>query len=197
MAKHTQKQLNIVNTFGVFCYISMLVQWMWIVAVFLPALLENETFKSLFLPSGGSEQTPIVSTSSAPSGLTIVIGLAVTVVVLVITIVILIRLPSTIAKSGAKITHETARVVRPVVTHHQPLAPKKQRLIDTKLVLYIKLVIATVPLLLLVFLPLVSLKLEKDVVVLLSAALEGATMLWLCLQYGLSKLFKLPIEKLI
>jgi len=167
------KKHRTVNFLGGIGYISVIFQWLWTGIIFLPTLLENDTFKNLFLPpEPSSTPTPQPQATDETSLIVIIIGIIVTVIVLSLTILILIRLPKAVATAGKTTTTSVARAVAPAVSHHKKLSPT----------------------LLLFFVYVVNVELSHTIVLIIGATLGLGSFTWFTLEYVLARLFAIPIE---
>jgi hypothetical protein len=190
------KQRLLIQTLGILGYISCIFQWLWTVIVFLPSLLENEALKILLLPPDTSQIPEEPSTlTQEPSLLFTVIAVIVTLIVIAGSAYVLLRLPIAIAKAGKTTTTRAARTIVPLVTHHKPLPPKKEKILTAQIVRLLKFVACIMPMLLLGFILFIDTSLSKDLIVLIGGALALASIFWFSLEYLLAKLFKLPLDK--
>ncbi len=189
------KKHRTVNFLGGIGYISVIFQWLWTGIIFLPTLLENDTFKNLFLPpEPSSTPTPQPQATDETSLIVIIIGIIVTVIVLSLTILILIRLPKAVATAGKTTTTSVARAVAPAVSHHKKLSPKKEKLLTANLVRIIKYIAVVLPTLLLFFVYVVNVELSHTIVLIIGATLGLGSFTWFTLEYVLARLFAIPIE---
>jgi hypothetical protein len=137
--------LAIANTFGTLGYFSVLLQWTWaLLLICYPFLTADHSF---LLPDAPVHPLPSVDNAVATSPITTIIAVAATAFVLVITVVVVARLPKQIGKSGAKLTHQTADTLIPIVTKHKPLPKKKQRALSYRLTLILKTAFTIAPVL--------------------------------------------------
>lgn len=193
------KCASLVSTFGVLGYLSLCFQWLWAGVVLLPLLMENQMIYDFLVPAssepGPAKQLPI---AEGFSPLLLVASVAITVVVVLVSVVILVRLPIAIAKTGKKTVQTAAESIVPLITHHQPLPPKKKRLLTFRLIKLVKLIACLAPLLLLgLALPFIGGKIPGEVIMFVGALMGIASMVWFGLQYGLAAAFRLPAEKII
>lgn len=163
-------------------YIFVTLQWLWVAAVGLPAVVSGDTLDSLLTFQQPSQPLPDSTPASFSPVLTVVAGV-ISLLFLVITLYILVRLPKAIAKTGDVIVHRTTDVLVPVITHHKPLPVKKKRSISAKVTVYIQLLLVVLPLVVSFFIPSIE-TVTNQIITTLSvwlAAASGCTLLlhWL------------------
>ena len=147
--ERTQKRLVIANTFGSFGYISVLFQWLWTFLILAYPLLSSRPDFLFFPPS---EPTFTHNMTPAPaSPFLVVIAIAATIAILGITIVAVVRLPKNVGKKGATLTRNATAAVLPAITHHKKLTKKKRVRLSYRIMLTIKLLLVTLPLVALLF----------------------------------------------
>ena len=191
-----QKRLLLVNTFGVFGYISCMLQWLWAGIIFVPLLLENDTVRNLFLPAENTTPPP-ASSLEPPSLIMMIVAIIVTVIVIGIAAVVLVRLPISIAKAGQKTVQATAQVILPVVTHHQKLPPKKKRLLTFRLIKIIKFSFCILPILLMNIVYFVDNEIEDGIVIFVAAIFGAGSLFWFAFEYLSAQWLKIPQEKIL
>lgn len=139
----TPKRLLLVNTFGVLGYISLIVQWFWIVLLLGYPLLEDRP--ELLFPDPSITPSPAPEFGALSPFVTIVVGIF-TIVILIVAAILIARMPKSIGEQGARVTHGAAHKLTPVVTRHAPLSPKRRRIISHRIVLAIKAGLLLLPL---------------------------------------------------
>ncbi len=189
-------QKTVVTALGAFGYISLLLQWLWLVGLYLPMLMRSE-LRALFIPEPDKTEITHTIAIGGPDILWLIIGIGVTAIVLVVTVIALARLPMAIAKTGNKASEAVAEAALPIITHRQPLPPKKRRRLTARLIGYAKICFALLPLLGLIGLLFTAFDLSSDIVIFLSVFLALGTTIWFTLQYVVAKLLHVPLEKII
>lgn len=197
MTKQVQRSSRPANFFGGIGYISVISQWLWTIALVLPSILENETFKNLLLPQHTEATQSPVAVFDENSLLMIVIAIVVTVVVLIVTVVVLIRLPIALVRTSQKTVTHTVETIIPTITHHKPVSKKKRALLSTKIRIYVKLALCLLPLIPLVFVSTDTIGLDSSIALLIGSVLAIDSIIWFSLQYGVAKLLKIRLEKLL
>jgi len=187
----------VVTTLGVLGYLSLLFQWLWVVALYLPLLLRSD-LHDLFIPRPDTSQSTLHAIKiGGPDMLWLAIGIAVTAVVLIATIIILARLPMAIAKTGNKASETIAETALPIITHHNKIPLKQKRRLTARLVGYIKFCLALLPLAGLVGLWFTTFDLPNDIVVFVTLFFTLCTTVWFALQYLFATLLRVPSEDII
>lgn len=197
MSKTSERSSKPSNFFGGLGYISIIGQWLWTIALVLPTLLENDSFKQFILPDQSATAQSPVTVFDENSLFMIVVAAAVTVVVLIATIIILIRLPIALVRTSQKTVTTAAETIIPTITHHKPVSKKKRAVLTARIRTYIKLALAIIPLLPLLFVSSSSSGLDSDIALLIGAVLGIGSLIWFSLQYGSAKVLKLPFENLL
>lgn len=183
---------NAVATLG---YISLLLQLLWLTIIYLPGLLENESFKNIFLPNPSVEQPAHTSTASLADNPLALVGVGIlTIVMIILTIYLLIKLPSAVARSGHKVTSEVTQVAVPIITHHKNVSVAKRRTLTFRISFAIKFIFTLLAYLTL-FIPVDSTQmLESGIIWSIGSILASSTLLWFGVQFVLAKAFSLPPE---
>lgn len=185
------RHARIVNLFGVFGYMSLIIQWLWACLTVAYPLFSKENM-SLFLPQPSDHALPPLTVDSQFSPVVTVFVVLFTVLVLVATVVALIRLPASIGGKGKKVTHRTAELLVPVLAHRK-ISKKKKHLLIGRLTWWVKYGLLLIPLIALAWASTAT-GLEHRVIV----AVGVLCALWsgFCFgsQYVLVRIFKLPSE---
>lgn len=154
-------------------YVFVTLQWLWVAAVGLPAIVSGDAMSSFLTFQQPTEPQPTNTAIGFSPVLAVTAGV-ITLIFLVITIYILVRLPKTIAKTGDTIVHRTADVLVPVITHHKPLPIKKRRIISAKVIVYIQILLVLLPLAISFFIPSIE-TVTSRIIITLSAWLAAAS----------------------
>ncbi|MGB4768571.1 MAG: hypothetical protein WBP22_04905 [Candidatus Saccharimonas sp.] len=191
--ERTQKRLVIANTFGSFGYISVLFQWLWTFLILAYPLLSSRP-DFLFLPS--SEPTFTHDTTPAPaSPFLVIIAIAATIAILGVTVVAVARLPKNVGKKGATLTRNTTAAVLPAITHHKKLTKKKRVQLSYRIVLVIKLLLVTLPLVALLFGQPLE-KITPEVVWAMAFFCAACSISYFLVQHLLARFMRISNEKL-
>ncbi len=133
------------QAFLAIAYLIVTLQWLWMLAIGLPPLIEAGAFDSLAPPTQTEQPATQVYPAEFSPVLTIFAGV-ITLVFLGLTAVILIKLPKTISQTGDKIVHQATEVVIPVITHHKKLPARKKRELSYRIMIVLQLTLVLIPL---------------------------------------------------
>ena len=149
----TKKRIRriVAQIFLAVAYVAVTLQWLWVLTIGLPPLIETGVFDS-FSPPKQVEQ-PAPGQTAEPSPVLMVVAGVITLVFLAITIIVLIKLPKAISHTGDALVHKATIAVVPVITHHKKLPAKKQRVLSRQITIGVQLTLVAVPLLISFFLP--------------------------------------------
>lgn len=191
---------NTSNFFGVLGYLFCSFQWLWVVLLYF-SLIQNVTL--LVTPSVGDEIAiePLAVASQSETSIFFVIIIASIVVMMAgLTIYILIKMPSMIVKTSKDIVHGAAENFVPIVlrVQHKKETKKNKLSLTPGLIIILKLILLTVPLILGFF----SYFLENQnigfyVSMCISLWLACFTFISFVLQYSLGRLFKLKMQEIL
>lgn len=148
-----------------FAYISICFQWLWVLALGLPPLIEAGIFDSFTT----SEVAPPTNSpiNDPPSPLLTIGAGIVTIIFLIITVVVIIKLPKAVAQTGETIVHQTAEVIVPVITHHKKLPAKTKRALTQRLTNLLRSMLVLLPLVAALFLPAVE-SISRDIILIIA-----------------------------
>ncbi|HSW90760.1 MAG TPA: hypothetical protein VLF64_02070 [Candidatus Saccharimonadales bacterium] len=144
-AHKTKRQTpkTIANVFGTLGYFSVLLQWTWVLLLLCyPLLTVNHSF---LLPDAPAEPFHPTHNAVTESPITTVAAITISAFVLIATAVVITRLPKQIGKRGARLTHQTADAILPIVTKHKVLPQKKRRALSYRIILLAKLTFIILP----------------------------------------------------
>ncbi|MGK2896272.1 MAG: hypothetical protein ACSLEY_01550 [Candidatus Saccharimonadales bacterium] len=199
MANHKPKpippyRIILTNTFGILGYVSCLMQWFWLMIVFLPAIIASGLLEFL-LPQESTNQAP--SFTFHPSPFVITIVLIITAFIIALGFVAILRLPGEIGRAGKHITHSPATAAFPILTHHKKVSTKKKLEITYRITLMIKLLLILVPFVGLLFSYFVSVDIPHELVLIIGGLCALMSLLWFSVQSGVAYLWRAPSDKLI
>lgn len=199
MTQSKSRKIVLLNFLGSVGYVACLLQWLWMLLIFLPSMMRSELFKAWFQPVPPS--APVVASQAA--GSTTIPGY-VALVVLVLGIVIALwalyavfaKLPRTVARTGEKVTHTVAETITPIITKHVPLPEKQRRDIPSLTIVIMKLVLVFTPLTLLLFAHGISISMSFELIMFVGIVLFCWAFLFFALQYMSSLLLNVDYTKL-
>ncbi len=191
--ERTQKRIIIANTFGSFGYISILFQWLWSFLILAYPLLSSRP-DFLFLPPTQPTLTHDM-TPTPVSPFLVVIAIAATIAILGVTLATVASLPKNIGKKGAELTRHTTAAMLPAVTHHKKLTKKKRIQLSYRIVLTIKLMLVTLPLIVLLFGQSLE-NIAAEVVWAMAIFCALCSLIYFALQQLLARFLYINVEKL-
>lgn len=178
-----------VTIVGTLFYIVSAFGWLWAILPFVPDIAKLS--KSL---QPESQPVEHVVATGPPSLLLVIVAVGVTIAILVMTIYALIRLPSTIRRSGEKLTHGASSHIVPILTHHTALSPKKRRQLTAKVTFYVKLLICTLPVVVSACSFLVPAGLPYELTILVTTFFAVVALVLLGAQLLLAKWLRVPLD---
>lgn len=185
------------NIFGVLGYAGVILEWIWLAAIFLPLLLHSEAIKWT-IPEKTAHETMQYPGLSLPPTWLFAISAVVTIAMIALTIYIILKVPSSALKTTSKAAHHTADQLVPVVTHHKKISKKKERLISARIFFYLKLVATSLPVLLCFFVLLTpKLDISFSLILLVTATASLLALVGFGLQVALAKLLNVPFDRLV
>jgi len=139
---------NIVGTLG---YFSVLLQWAWTLLILCYPLLTDDN--SILLPPKPIHPIHTHASSLSTSPVMLIVALVVTAFILALTVIVLVKLPKKIGQQGARVTHQTADAVIPLIVGHKALPKKKRIKLSYRIALIIKALLVIIPIIGLFFIP--------------------------------------------
>ena len=191
--KKSQVPRRVANVFGALGYMSCVIQWMMVFAVLVLPVMENDSFRDLFMPSGSTHSTSAAGTVELPPILQQLLVVVAVIFSVSVTVYALVAIPRSIGKAGRRVTHRTAEVAVQQISHiqHKPLSQKQQKTLAERLTWTIKLLLTLIPLALLLI-PVTPRFAVTHEYVLVGGAFCGAvTLLWFGIQYIVSRFARL------
>ncbi len=133
-------------------YLSVVLEWLWVLIISLPLLIKNGALDKLH-PTPGAAGPVIHMPAIEPSPITwIVVGL-ITLLMCVVTIIVIFRLPRAFVNGSERIVEQAVAAAVPVVTHHRPLPAKKRRTLSHRLTLALQVILSATPVVICLFIP--------------------------------------------
>lgn len=153
-ARNHNKHVPILNILGFAGYMLAALQWLIVLAVTLPALIESP-FGELVLPKGEPRPLPdtVVTAPQGPSsalGVFIVTAIGVAIVAGVI-YVVTVRYTRAITKTTSEVTHAVTKRAIPVIARKpmDEIAPQKRTVLTRRILFWLKFGLVVLPILLL------------------------------------------------
>lgn len=133
-------------------YLSLVLQWLWMLTISLPPLIRSGALDS-FITAPTLNDTKTTTTPIEMSPLVWLFVGIVTLVVLIMTVVIIIKTPRAIVNTGEKVVTQATNAVVPLVTHHHTLPEAKRRAVSRRVALALRLLVTLIPVIVCFFLP--------------------------------------------
>jgi hypothetical protein len=114
--------------------------------------------------------------------------------VLAATAYVLIKLPTTIGKTGEKLTKGASQYLVPAISHHAKLTPKKRRQLTARVVLIVKVALCVVPVIVVALSFNVTGAISYDAALIVAALLAAVALFLLSTQLLFAKLLKVPLK---
>jgi hypothetical protein len=156
-------------------YLVCVLQWLWVMTIALPPLIEGGAFDGLISSSRPVEpatQPQPMEMSPVMWGLVILVTTA----MITVTIAVLIRLPTAVAKTGDRAVQKAADSVIPIIVRHQPIPVKKRKALSRRIRLLIQLTATGLPLGISLFLPSFE-DITKQIVITIATYLAATSVL--------------------
>lgn len=183
-----RRSVNILGSLG---YISLAIQWLWMIGILGMPILVSDWFKGLFLPNQMTSSTPSPAIN-VPEPLAVIFLVLAVVFSVSMIVYTLVAVPRAVGKTGKKITMTTAKVIIPKISHHKPISKKREKTLVERITWSMKFAAAIVPIFALAIPPRTDLiDLSHQVVVGVGLFCASLTLLWFGGQFLLSKLFRL------
>lgn len=164
--------------------LSCLVQWTWTLLVLAYPFFNSDVGK-LFLPPKPTTPQPTISPIQLPNSIELIIMGAVVIFALALCVIALIWVPREASRTAEKTSQKTAKVLVPIITHHQRLSAKETRRLTARIIWWIKFILVLMPFALLLLTPLFSNPIDTRITLIFGAILLVITVLW----SGLALLF--------
>lgn len=133
-----------VNLCAVFGYLWSSLAWLWVTAVYAPLLIKADALQWMLPQPHTPSTTPSLDISLPPIWM-MVLGAAVTLIMIILTLYVLVKVPVMAIRQTSKAIHTTTDQLVPIMTHHKKISQKRQRLLTARLLLYVKLLFACLP----------------------------------------------------
>lgn len=183
-------RIALTNTLGAFGYISVLLQWLWFaLTALLPFLIQTEAV-TFFMPTPDATQPTVPEPSDgfiSQAAALVIIGVAV-IFSLAVSIYAIYRVPKSIAQTGKKISRRSAEITVHHVAKQKKYTPAKQRRLTINTTWIMKLLFATIPMLLLLAPIYGQSTLPYNVVIAVGLFCGICSWLWFGAQYVLMRL---------
>lgn len=189
----THRSQTAANAFGALGYLSLLFQWMWsLILLAYPVITDpNSTLLQHSARPTIPSPTTQIDVNPFMAGLLIII----TMIILGFAVITIVRLPKTIGKTGARLTRSTTNLILPAITHHEPIAPARRRLLSFKIILALKAALILLPLISLLFAPAIP-ELTRTAGFVVGAFCAIGSSLYFAIQYIIARLGRVKMNAL-
>lgn len=179
-----------INTLALSTYIACLITWGWVGIIYFVTYADSDLFKKI-MPEDSVQQPVWIDNANNSGGSSVVITiLAVLLAIIFISVLVysLLKLPSSIGRSGQKITKATARTFVSKVTNNKPVSYTQKSHMKKRSVFYIKLFLIILPLIIILLSYWINLSLDYSLAVLTTAFLATIALILLIIENILAKI---------
>lgn len=192
------KRRFIVNTAGVAGYLLAVFSWLWaaIILTTSTSLLESIT------RSRQTESYPefMLPEITLPSPAITIILLIVTAVMIGISIYAIYKVPAESVKQTSRTTKKSAEAIATLIERSQSASAKKHRLLTSRLVLYLKLLLIVAPVMIVagvIMFASKGMELAPSLALIISTGGSLLSLIFFVIQYSAAKLLKVPASQLL
>lgn len=182
---------RIVNTLGSLGYVSLIIQWVWMIIILGMPIMVSDGFRDLFLPNRTSTPVPTASIS-IPEPIAILFLILAVIFTIGVSIYVIVAVPRAVGRTGNTVTKTSAQVIIPKITHHKKISEKREKTLVERITWSMKIGATAIPVpALMVPPPSDLISLPQDVVTGVGLFCASLTVLWFGAQFVLSKFFSL------
>lgn len=190
----TKRKPFVPNFVGGLAYLSCLLQWAWLLIIFLPGFMKNQTVRDLLVPIHSTEPaTYATETTVATPELSFIflfVGLTVGILVLALSVYSLLKIPKAVSKSGRSITHKPVEFVVPIILGKKTANQKIRLKLSRQMIFAFKLLMTFLPVALILPAQNLELVMSTRAIATVTLFLFACTFSLFCLQAIVSKLMK-------
>ena len=136
MAQKTSKLVSVLGALG---YLSLTMQWLWLVVTLLPWFMSLEIMTT-------PRTTPVVNHGNGDfSWFSLLIALAVLVVVVGLTVYVVAKLPGYIAHESSRVVHAAQDIILPSILRDKKVSKRKKIQISSRVLFSTKLIVSILP----------------------------------------------------
>ncbi len=125
------------STFNFFGYFAIYIQWMWVLALFVPMLAKSDVLKPT--PTQSAATASALQLPELPHALTLGLSILITILVIALVVYALMKGPGPAVESVDTATSKLADNIVPLVTHHKKISQKRRAVLNQRLVFIIKI----------------------------------------------------------
>ena len=191
-SKIPSKAANLFATFG---YISICVQWTWLVVTLVIPLLSNSPAKDVFMPSAPS--TPSSPPAIVlPDFVQVLFIIGAVIFAVAVSIYVVIVAPKTVGRAGRAVTQTSARAATKQLSKKRLYSQSAKRQLQLRITLGLKLILIGLPLLALLIPPTDEINLGQTQITVVGLTFGLVSIWWFAWQYSFAYLAKINVEKL-
>ena len=138
---------------AVLAYLSLSFQWLWVLLLSLPMLIDGGAFDMMRTTSDEAVVTPIHIEPLAPSPALTAVLIIVTIMMVALSLFALWRIPKSVVTKTDTVIDRTVETVIPTIIHHKPISKTKRYELGRRLRLTLQLLLAVLPFIICVALP--------------------------------------------
>lgn len=183
---HSTLKSALSNTLGALAYLFCLLQWVWAVVLYLPAILRSDFIKQFMQKPVAPP--PITNQPVEISTVGLIFTVAIVVIVAIATIYIIIKMPYTIGKTGSKISHKATDIALPIVTSHKKLPPKIKLQLTARLLFITKISLCVIPFGIILLVDNQTVSMSRDIVLIIGVFTALGSLAFFGLQAASTKL---------
>lgn len=144
--KKTPLLLKVANFFGAFGYISVLLEWAWVIGIIVYPFIVNGSLNWLTNPTAEPQPIPeqTMRLQIDPTA-GIIIGVIVTIICIALVVYALFMIPKTLGRGSAAVTRSAAHVLVPAMTHQKHTTKKSLQRLTSRVMTGIKLTAISLP----------------------------------------------------
>lgn len=182
--RQNRSATTIANVLGSFGYLSIVVQWFWVIATIIIPYMQHSSLESLFVPMTSTPHAAPVQSIELPAGLQIAAMIGAIIFMIAIIMYAIYAVPRSVGRLGKSVTQKSATAtVQHMTHHHQPLTEVEKKRAYEYLTWGVKIVLVVIPFALSSIPTHQSLTISHSVVVVVSLFCFSVSFLWFFLQY--------------
>lgn len=108
-----------------------------------------------------------------------------------ISLYVVIAMPRSIAQTGRKITHKSAQIIAPRITHKKHISKKREKKLIEQITWSVKTILVIIPIMALVIPPADMIGLSHKIVISVGLFCAATTTIWFSLEFAIAKLARL------
>lgn len=192
---------HLVNFIGGAGYLASALNWLFVVIILLPFLLNSSSYQQFVTPEPAAPSPEVTAPGAEPlpgaDALWMFVGFIIALVFIVIACLLLIKIPLSIARTGQKITAKSSGSLAPVLIKHKIVKQTSKSKLSTRLNKLIKLAIALLPVAFGFASQLLNTGIDSQVVIFLTSLIAAVAIVLFSTQYYLARWLKVNANKVL